>query len=492
MAIIIGSIFSDVVVDTVFNDAIYTYEGNDYIYGGIGFDYINGGFGLDTVDYGFLGLGITLEAGGFVNKGIAGIDELFSVENIVGSAGYINTIDGSTDLSGTLALNVDLSLNSATFTSLLGLGSQSFLVQNFIDVIGTINDDIIIGDFQNNVLSGWGGDDYIFGGSGNDLIYGGSGNDTLDGGSGSDALYGGSGSDYIYGSFGSDFIDGGSGFDTVDYGFLSTGIVLDANGFINKGIEGIDSLVSVEKVIGSGNYVNTIDGSTELTGLVSLNANLSLNTVSFNSLLGWGSLEFTVQNFIDVIGTVNDDTILGDLQNNILSGWGGDDYIFGAGGNDVIYGGSGNDTLDGGSGSDSIYGGSGNDVLYGGSGHDYLSGGSGSDLLVGESGNDTLVGYGFGLAEYDTLSGGSGADLFVLGDASGVYYLGAGYATITDFNYLEGDKIQVAGSSSNYSLSFQNWSGGFALDTLIYFGSDLIGVVQDNTNVIPYFDFVSA
>jgi Ca2+-binding RTX toxin-like protein len=261
---------------------------------------------------------------------------------------------------------------------------------------------------------------------------------------------------------------------------------------VNKGIAGVDNLFFVEQVIGSAGYVNAIDGSMELSGTVSLTADLSINHVSFNSLLGLGSLDFAVQNFMDVTGTINNDTIIGDLQNNTLHGWSGNDYIVGGGGSDLIYGGSGSDDLYGGSGSDDLYGGSGSDALYGGSSNDYLSGGTGGDLLMGESGNDVLVGYGFSHSEYDTLSGGSGADLFMLGDSSGVYYLGSGYTTITDFDYLEGDKIQVAGSISNYSLSFQSWSGGFALDTLVYFGSDLIGVVQDNTNVIPYFDFVSA
>jgi serralysin len=323
------------------------------------------------------------------------------------------------------------------------------------------------------------------------IIYGSIFSDVVSGTLGNDLISTFEGNDYIYGSIGFDDINGGFGFDTVDYSFLGQGIVLDAGGFVNKGIAGVDSLFSIENVIGSANYINTIDGSTELSGLVSLTVDLSLNSLSFNSLLGFGSLDFVVQNFVNVIGTSQGDIIIGDFQHNFLDGWGGDDYIFGGGGNDVIYGGSGNDTLDGSTGHDSLYGGSGHDLLLGGSGNDFLSGGSGSDVLMGESGNDILVGYGFGLAEYDTLSGGSGADLFVLGDANNVYYQGAGYATITDFNYLEGDKIQVAGSASNYSLSFQDMSGGFFLDTLIYFGNDLIAVVQDTTNVVPFFDFVS-
>ncbi|MEM1310898.1 MAG: calcium-binding protein, partial [Cyanobacteria bacterium P01_H01_bin.153] len=149
-------------------------------------------------------------------------------------------------------------------------------------------------------------------------------------------------------------------------------------------------------------------------------------------------------------------------------------------------------TLDGWTGNDTLNGESGSDILMGYTGNDVLLGGTGSDMLMGEAGNDFLNGYGGTSDEFDILSGEAGADVFALGDAVSLFYQGAGYATITDFDFLEGDKIQVLGSSDSYSLSFQDFSGDLALDTLIFFGSDLIGVVQDNTDVVPTFDFVSA
>lgn len=150
------------------------------------------------------------------------------------------------------------------------------------------------------------------------------------------------------------------------------------------------------------------------------------------------------------------------------------------------------DVINGLEGNDVLNGLSGDDLLRGGDGNDTVLGGSGSDTLIGGSGNDFLNGYGFTLGEFDVLEGGSGVDVFALGDAKGPYYLDNGYATITDFNYLEGDKIQITGSASNYGIEFQNFSGGLATDTLIYFGNDLIGVVQDTTNVVPTFDFIAA
>jgi Ca2+-binding RTX toxin-like protein len=163
-----------------------------------------------------------------------------------------------------------------------------------------------------------------------------------------------------------------------------------------------------------------------------------------------------------------------------------DDYIFGDAGNDTIYGWYGNDEIDGWTGNDKLYGESGNDTLWGYNGNDSLFGGSGSDSLLGEAGKDYLNGYGFGTSEYDTLSGGSGADTFVLGDSWGAFYEGNGYATITDFDWYEGDKFVVYGSSSDYSLS--NFGSGVD----IYYKGDLIAYVENTTDVVIADDFIFA
>ena len=64
---------------------------------------------------------------------------------------------------------------------------------------------------------------------------------------------------------------------------------------------------------------------------------------------------------------------------------------------------------------------------------------------------------------------------------------GNGYAIITDWD-ASSDYIEVLGSSSQYQLDFsQSWAGSSANDTGIYYtgggGKELIGVVQDTTNV---------
>jgi Ca2+-binding RTX toxin-like protein len=162
-------------------------------------------------------------------------------------------------------------------------------------------------------------------------------------------------------------------------------------------------------------------------------------------------------------------------------------------GNDNLYaqGYAGQDVISGYIYNDMIYGGAGNDTLLGAGGADFLLGDQGSDFLVGGAGNDTLDGFSQGYSqEVDTLVGGLGADTFVLGDTTGNSYLGnrnsngrdASYALIKDWDST--DVLQVHGGSSNYRLvKDQNWFGSSANDTGVYLGNDLIGVIQDSTNV---------
>ncbi|GAB4371498.1 MAG: hypothetical protein Kow00121_13090 [Elainellaceae cyanobacterium] len=197
--------------------------------------------------------------------------------------------------------------------------------------------------------------------------------------------------------------------------------------------------------------------------------------------------------------------------NDSLYGGNHNDYIYGDGGNDILYGDSnplvlvsgpftpppyipGNDYLNGGTGNDTLYGQDGNDRLYGDLGNDRLDGGAGNDYLDGFYG---FGAYGFGgvpgVAQHDTLTGGGGADRFALGTYDLVYHLGTGYATITDFSRAQGDKILLQDLDNNnsnyYSLGTGNLAGSNALDTLVRYRGDVIGVVQDRTGLSLAQDF---
>ncbi|MCA1994889.1 MAG: M10 family metallopeptidase C-terminal domain-containing protein, partial [Coleofasciculus sp. S288] len=244
----------------------------------------------------------------------------------------------------------------------------------------------------------------------------------------------------------------------------------------------------------------------------------------FNALQYNGDTRSLIEN---ANGGSGNDIIEGNSANNVLHGNGGNDTISGGGGDDYMDGGAGWDTVDysywGGGGTynlatgvasfpgfydeeilnfEGIITGAGNDNVIGSATDNRIETGAGNDTVSGGAGNDSLNGYGGTIGEYDVLSGdysfsqpgvqdtSDGADTFILGDAFGAYYLGLGYATITDFYWYEGDKFQVHGSVGDYSLGFQNWSGDSLNDTLIYYQSDLIAVVEDTTNVIASLDFI--
>ncbi|MCZ8250603.1 hypothetical protein [Microcystis sp.] len=80
----------------------------------------------------------------------------------------------------------------------------------------------------------------------------------------------------------------------------------------------------------------------------------------------------------------------------------------------------------------------------------------------------------------------------MLGESAGNYYQGSGYALIVEYVGIL-DRIQIKNTGS-LRLSWENRAGTSALlDTAIYQGGDLIGVVQDNTSISltsSYFNFV--
>ena len=150
-------------------------------------------------------------------------------------------------------------------------------------------------------------------------------------------------------------------------------------------------------------------------------------------------------------------------------GGAGNDTLIGNAVNNVLEGGTGNDTLRGNAGNDSLFGSNGNDYLDGGNGNDSISGGAGNDTLLGYSGNDTLIGG----AGNDTLYGGVGADRFVFN------YLFEGIDIIKDFQWTEGDTIQISnwgfGATSNSQFSYNYITGALFFDASV---NDFIAATQ--------------
>lgn len=379
MSQINGSDRNDTLFGSASSDVLNGFAGDDVLVGGAGDDTLIGGVGFDTANYSALSGPITLRAQSSVNKGGLGQDQLFGIERIVGAAGFRNVIDGTVSGSQQTSFFVDLSAVNPNWVvnNIPGLGSATFQVFNFVDVIGTSNSDTLIGNAQANLLSGGAGSDFLDGGVGNDTLIGSVGNDTL---------------------------IGGAGIDTADYSTLGGPITLRANGFINKGVFDQDRIAQfggIERIVGAAGFNNVIDGTVDPERLQQTSFFADLDSQRLSVRLDDFELGgFDIVNFVNVFGTSNNDTLIGNAQANLLAGGAGDDQIIGGGGADTLHGGAGSDALFGEAGSDSLIGGDGNDFLAGQADADTMLGGNGADAFLAEGG--------------DSLSGGTGDDGFIV------------------------------------------------------------------------------
>lgn len=143
-------------------------------------------------------------------------------------------------------------------------------------LIGSAGRDLLLGGEGVDTIEGGIGDDVLHGGSGNDVLQDSVGNDFLYGGAGDDQLFGGKGNDLLDGGLGDDLIDGGLSNDTVSYASIeasgaAAGVSVDLRrtDAQETGIGGVDTLVGIENVTGSGlgdiligsAHRNVIDGS---------------------------------------------------------------------------------------------------------------------------------------------------------------------------------------------------------------------------------------
>ena len=378
-------------------------------------------------------------------------------------------------------------------------------------------------------IYGFGGADTLTGGEKNDTLYGGLGNDNLHGKAGNDILNGGSGNDWMWGGSGNDtfvvnslldrtFENAGEGYDTVQtyvsnytlsanverlqlLGAATSGFgnaqnnALYGNNLDNRlfGLDGMDTLIG-----GAGD--DTLYGGHQNDVLYGTDGNDFLDGGQGEDTMIGGNHHdtYTIDNAADVIveyANQGVDTVRSSLFSTSL-----DEHLE----NLTLIGsariGSGNhhnNIMRGNGNGNNLRGYSGYDTLYGGYGNDNLYGGHNTDTLLGEGGNDRLRGAGsitddVRPLEYDRLTGGFGADTFVLGDAdvhaygnySGVFYLGNDYARITDFSRAQGDKMEVVGELSDYSLDdSMNVLGSSALDTRVFYQGELIAIAENVTGL---------
>ncbi|MGD1921831.1 MAG: FG-GAP-like repeat-containing protein, partial [Pleurocapsa sp.] len=220
------------------------------------------------------------------------------------------------------------------------------------ELIGTVDvadvltggegDDRLVGNLGGDYLDGGTGDDILISGSESSdaeveapedegtysFLYGWEGNDELQGSGFNDELYGGTGNDVITGGAGNDTLDGGQGDDVLDGG-AGTDVISYR-----------DELASVAINLETGTVRDSQNG-----------------TDTFSEIEGAIASEYA-------------DTVIGDDNNNILTGLAGDDIINSGAGNDTIEAGQGSDLVDAGAGDDILINNDGNDTLLGGGGND--------------------------------------------------------------------------------------------------------------------------
>ncbi|MFN7872545.1 MAG: beta strand repeat-containing protein [Cyanobacteriota bacterium] len=268
-----GSSLADTITGNSSNNILLGGNGNDTFVGSAGSDILNGGTGTDdAANYSQIGSTVTLSAQGVLNKGpLLGTDTLIGIERIIGSSLLGDTVDLSgaiapaTTTSANLTTGV-VSINGPSGVLLINGTPLSFNVSQFENVTGSNLADTITGNSSDNIL---------LGGNGNDLLNGGAGNDTL---------------------------NGGADIDTASYLDAIAAVNVSLTNGSASGGAGLDTLISIENLIGSG-FADTLTGSS------------SANNLN---------------------GSDGNDSIFGELGNDLLIGGAGKDTLFGGGDADTF------------------------------------------------------------------------------------------------------------------------------------------------------------
>jgi len=234
-------------------------------------------------------------------------------------------------------------------------GAAGFYVTNSGIIRGRIelnnfHDQVLnTGEIAGDVLLGEGDD--LFDGRGGTMtgdVRGGAGADRLLANSGDSRLFGDEGDDILQGGGAGDRLDGGAGFDTADYSSSAVGVSVN----LGTGSSGADTLVSIERVIGSafadrltgggsdetfvgGEGADVIDGGAGRDRISFANARQGVQ-VDLAAGTANGDGADTYLNIEDVEGSAHADTLLGDAGDNLLRGGAGDDVLDGRGGFDTV------------------------------------------------------------------------------------------------------------------------------------------------------------
>ena len=290
-------------------------------------------------------------------------------------------------------------------------GSDKFYLSDKDDKFDALGgDDEIYGQDGNDVINGNKGNDKLYGGRGNDTLNGGSGYDLLDGGEGNDILIGGKNDDTLNGGYGDDtyVFNKGDGKDTItDNGGTDTikfGEGINREDIIVKRVARMNDRTGRKEYSDIAIFFkNSSNDSITMQNVIDSNKNRDNNIIENFEFANGEKLSFEDIKKLSLIGTDNNENIIGYVHsNNIIKGEGGDDKLYGQGWNDTMYGGDGNDLIESGSGNDTLIGGKGDDTLTGGYDNDtyIFNKGDGADTIIDTSGQDKIK-FGEGIRKED-------------------------------------------------------------------------------------------
>ena len=213
------------------------------------------------------------------------------------------------------------------------------------------------------------GDNSLVGSAGDDVLVGGAGNDTLDGAAGNDIA------DYSTSTAGVTVLLGGTSVGLADDGMGGSDSLISIEGargsafadwLVGSDLETLETFVG-----GAGDDV--IDGGLgpDLVDYSAAPGGVTVNLAFQSANDGTGGVD-SLTSIEQVLGSAFDDSLTGDGADNSLVGGAGTDVLSGAGGNDTLVGAGGNDVLDGGAG---------DDLLVVSKGDNHLSGAAGNDIF---------------------------------------------------------------------------------------------------------------
>ena len=381
---------------------------------------LNGGGGLDTVR--FTGFGNFVHD--LTGVTLTSIERLELNDSEFGNSRTVmldaDQFGGGFSLTGVVSFDIwddnfeiiQISMGADTSLDLSGLTFTGSTTNASFEITG---------DNSAETISGSSIDDEIYGGGGNDTIIAGSGNDIVDAGSGDDFLRFSTGAPAVYnGTW-----DGGDGLNDRIFVTGSDGIVdvrsvtflsVEEVQFFFDGTSNERTLLMNAGQFGAGevSLSATIDGNEQAGSINRIDVFMGLDTVL--DLSGLSFIDWDGNDVFRIVGDGDDETITGTTQNDTIEGGAGADSLNGGNGTDtasyadsaagvtidlVINSASGGDAegdtfssienLTGSAHGDVLIGNGDANVIEGGDGADFLFGFTGIDRLYGGDGDDFLV-----------------------------------------------------------------------------------------------------